>query len=145
MNFRWERQNTRAIVNFPIDPSAEYRLLLGDGAVDSLGRLLRGNRSVVFRSAPLPAMTYLVGPRGYWNGTIGTYNPVPRVRQYTQARNVEQLHYTLSSLDPAALMAAYKNPWEQVDLNKLPHTEIAQWTQPVSGTLNKFNFVPDRR
>ena len=142
VNFRWERQNTRAIVNFPIDPSAEYRLLLGDGAVDSLGRLLRGNRSIVFRSAPLPAMTYLVGPRGYWNGTVGTYNPVPRVRQYTQARNVELLHYTLSSLDPAALMAAYKNPWEQVDLSKLPHSEIAQWTQPVSGTLNKFTFVP---
>ena len=141
VNFRWERQNTRVLVNLPIDPSAEYRLLLGEGAVDSLGRPLRGNRSVVFRSAPLPAMTYLVGPRGYWNGAIGTYNPAPQVRQFTQVRNVEQLHYTLSSLDPAALMAAYKNPWEQVDLGKLPHAEIAHWTQPVSGTLNKFAFI----
>ncbi len=141
VNFRWERQNTRAIVNLPIDPSAEYRLLLSEGAVDGLGRPLLGNRSIVFRSAPLPAMTYLVGPRGYWNGTIGTYNPVPRVRQYTQARNVEQLHFTLSVLDPAALMAAYKNPWEKVDLGKLPHAQIAQWTRPVSGTLNKYTFV----
>ncbi len=141
VNWRWENQNTRAIVNFAIDPSAEYRLLLGDGAVDSLRRPLRGNRSIVFRSAPLPSMVYLVGPRGYWNGTVGTYNPVPRVRQYTQARNVEQLHYVLSALDPAALMAAYKNPWQDLDLDELPRAEIMRWTQPVSGTLNKFKFV----
>ncbi|MBN1887815.1 MAG: Ig-like domain-containing protein, partial [Thermoflexales bacterium] len=135
----WNKAATTLDVVFDVDPSAFYTILLGNEAVDAWGRALHDNRSIVFRAAPLEPVTWLVGPRGYWNEVYGTYNPNPQVRQYTQFRNVEALSYRLSQVSRQDFLALFQPAWGN---NKKPPTStlISTWMQTVTAPLNKLGL-----
>ncbi|HET7089356.1 MAG TPA: Ig-like domain-containing protein [Anaerolineae bacterium] len=140
--FEWDTSHTRLDIVYNIDPTALYTLALGDEARDFLNRPLTGNRSIVFQAGPQEAVTWLVGPRGYWNNVYGTYNPNPQVRQYTQFRNVEQITYRLSSITRKDFLSAFRPNWYWDENKILPaSTPIFTWTQAVSAPLNALAFA----
>jgi uncharacterized protein YfaS (alpha-2-macroglobulin family) len=137
--FEWNKAGTTLDIVFEIDPSALYTILLSNEAVDAWGRALRDNRSIAFQTAPMEAVVWLVGPRGYWNNVYGTYNPNPQVRQYTQFRNVEKLSYRLSQVARQDFLALFQPAWRD---NKKPpsSTLVYSWVQTVTAPLNKLGL-----
>ncbi len=136
----WNAAADRLEIQFEVDPSTLYSIVLDDNAVDFIGRRLRGNRSIVFHTAPLNPDVWLVGPRGYWSNVYGTYNPNPQVRQYTQFRNVEKLTYRLSSVTREDFLANWRPDWYE-DTRRPRSTPILTWTQMVSTPLNKWGYA----
>ena len=140
--FEWSANDTTLGIVFTIDPTMLHTIVLDSGARDFLDRPLTGNRSIAFRAGPQASVTWLVGPRGYWNDVYGTYNSNPQVRQYTQFRNVERITYRLSSITREEFLRAFRPNWYWDEQNVPPtHTLIFTWTQTVTAPINKLAFA----
>ncbi|MCP4589447.1 MAG: Ig-like domain-containing protein, partial [bacterium] len=142
LDLEWDQNDSRLQAYVDFDPSAEYRILLDDGAVDIHGETLVGNRSIVFRNAPLDPVLHLYGPSGGYQGPVSSYVADQAIEQFIQARNLSEVEFTLSAIDPADFIAAYHNRYEAPDTATIPRTQFHTWTQSLDLPLNRIKYIP---
>jgi uncharacterized protein YfaS (alpha-2-macroglobulin family) len=141
VDLQWSSDGTRLEAYVDFDPSAEYRVLVGEGARDRYDQPLTGNRSIVFRSAPLEPMLSLYGPAGYYQGAVGSYVADQAVEQFVEVRNLEEVTFRLSAVEPSDFVAAYRDRYQVPDPQAIEHARLRTWTRSLDLPLNRIKYV----
>jgi hypothetical protein len=141
VDLQWSPDGTRLEAYVDFDPSAEYRVLVDEEARDRYGQPLTGNRSIVFRSAPLEPMLSLYGPAGYYQGPVGSYVADRAVEQFVEVRNLEEVTFRLSAVEPSDFVAAYRDRYQVPEPQAIGRARLRTWTQSLDLPLNRIKYV----
>jgi uncharacterized protein YfaS (alpha-2-macroglobulin family) len=136
----WQDQDTSLELYAPFDPSETYTVTLGTAIVDKLGRPLEGQRTIVFRSAPLPPSVSLINAGWVPGGKISAYNAYTSTKQFSNVRNVSRLDFRLTTLDPVVFFQSQRDYqfWQNY---KPTTTPLATWSTDVKVALNKLGLI----